>query len=206
VCGEDGPRGINLDPPRKTLQEFLRRQHDSGQLLCLCSKNNEEDVRDVFQCRPEMPLRSEHFVARRVNWRSKSENLRSLAAELKVGLDSFVFIDDNPMECAEVEANCPEVLCLQLPEDPALIPQFLKHLWVFDHLKLTAEDKKRAVLYHQNHQREQFQAQSLNLADFMAGLNLRLQIEEVKPDQLARIAQLTQRTNQFNFTTRRRSD
>jgi amino acid adenylation domain-containing protein/HAD superfamily phosphatase (TIGR01681 family) len=136
VCGEDGAGGIVLDSPRQALQEFMRAQADAGILLCICSKNNEEDVNCVFEQRQEMPLKKEHFTAARINWLPKSENLKSLAGELRLGLDSFIFVDDNPVECAEVESNCPEVLTLQLPDNPGQIPQFLKHCWVFDHLKL----------------------------------------------------------------------
>src|SRR5690349_20482183 len=107
-----------------------------------------------------MPLRREHLSGWRLNGRPKSENLKSLAEELRLGLDSFVFIDDNPLECAEVAANAPEVLTLQLPEDPAKIPQFLEHCWVFDHLKLTAEDRNRSEMYRQNQERERLRAQS----------------------------------------------
>src|SRR4029079_15657122 len=99
---------------------------ESGMLLCLCSKNNEEDVRGVYEAQTDFPLQLNHFAAGRLNWQPKSANLKSLAQELGVGLDSFIFVDDNPVECAEVEANCPDVLALQLPEDPELIPQFLK--------------------------------------------------------------------------------
>ena len=111
----------------------MREQLDSGMLLCLCSKNNQEDVLDVFSQRTDMPLRRENFAAMRLNWEPKSGNLKALARELGLGLDSFIFIDDNPVECAEVEANCPQVQVLQLPEDPAQIPTFLAHCWVFDH-------------------------------------------------------------------------
>ncbi|HVV00522.1 MAG TPA: thioesterase domain-containing protein, partial [Verrucomicrobiae bacterium] len=164
------------------------------------------DVREVFAQRIEMPLRREHIAARRLNWKPKSENLKSLARELKLGLDSFIFIDDNPVECAEVSANCPDVLTLQLPDDPAAFENFFRHCWVFDHLKLTEEDRKRAEMYQQNRQREQLREESLSLADFVAGLELRVVIEPMQPAQLQRTAQLTQRTNQFNFTTRRRTE
>jgi amino acid adenylation domain-containing protein/FkbH-like protein len=206
VCGEDGPGGVRLDPPRRALQEFMRAQLDAGMLLCLCSKNNDEDVEAVFRQRSDMPLRRAHFAAARVNWRSKSENIKSLAEELRLGLDSFIFVDDNPVECAAVESDCPQVLTLQLPEAPELIPQFLDHCWVFDHLSLTAEDLRRAVLYHENQQREQFRAESSGLAEFIAGLDLRVEIAPVSDNQVPRVAQLTQRTNQFNFTTRRRAE
>ncbi|SPE63311.1 putative Phenylalanine racemase (ATP-hydrolyzing) [Verrucomicrobia bacterium] len=206
VCGEDGPKGIRLAPGYQALQAFMRAQHAAGRLLCLCSKNNEDDVNEVFKQRPEMPLQREHFAACRLNWRPKSENLRSLAEELRLGLDSFVFIDDNPLECAEVEAHCPEALTLQLPEDPERIAAFLDHCWVFDHLKLTAEDRQRSEMYRLDRRREQWRSESMSLADFLAGLELRIQIEPMSAAQLPRVAQLTQRTNQFNFTTRRRTE
>src|SRR5258708_39700141 len=109
-------------------------------------------------------------------WNLKSKNIKSLATELKLGLDSFIFVDDNPVECAEVEANCPGVLTLQLPENPAEIPQFLKHCWAFDVLKVTAEDARRGEMYRESRQREESRAQAGSLADFIAGLNFKIQI------------------------------
>ncbi|MDB6112376.1 MAG: FkbH like protein, partial [Pedosphaera sp.] len=206
VCGEDGPKGIRLDPARLALQEFMRAQYEAGMLLCVSSKNNEEDVTAVFNQRPEMPLRREHFAGWRVNWRPKSENLKSLAQELRLGLDSFIFIDDNPVECAEVDANCGEVLTLQLPEAPELIPQFLKHCWAFDHLRLSKEDRQRTALYKEDQRREHFRSESSTLGNFLAGLDLKVVIEALSESQLSRTSQLTQRTNQFNFTTRRRTE
>ena len=206
VCGEDGPNGIGLGSDHKALQEFMRRQSDAGMLLCLCTKNNEADVTEVFKCRSDFPLRRENFVAAKVNWRPKSENIKALARELNVGLDSFIFVDDNPMECAEVEANCPGVLSLRLPHDSERIPKFLEHAWIFDHLKITDEDKKRAQSYHENREREELRAQSVSMAEFLEGLNLNIVVEPVQPSQISRVSQLTQRTNQFNFTTRRYSE
>ena len=206
VCGEDGPSEIQIDPPRKVLQQFLLRQQAAGMLLCLCSKNNEEDVIEVFARRPEMPLRLEHIVSRRINWRPKSENLKSLAKELQLGLDSFIFIDDDPVECAEVQARCPEVLALELPSDAQIIPRFLEHVWAFDHVKTTVEDTKRTELYRQNAVREQVRTQALTFKDFLDGLGLEIQISAPEPHQLPRVAELTYRTNQFNLTTMRRSE
>lgn len=206
VCGEDGPQGICLDAPRKALQDFMRAQQTAGRLLAVCSKNSEEDVREVFAQRLDMPLRKEHFVTWRVNWSPKSDNIKSIAKELNLGLDSFIFVDDNPVECAEVEANCPGVLALQLPEDPAEIPQFLKHCWAFDVLKVTAEDTRRSEMYRESQQRDELRAQAGSLAEFIAGLNLDIQIVPMGAEQLARVAQLTQRTNQFNVTTIRRTE
>ena len=117
ICGEDGPQGVVVDPPRKALQEFMLAQHAQGMLLTLCSKNNVEDVLDTFRLHPEMSLRMEHFAAWRINWSSKAANLAALAEELDLGLDSFILVDDNPRECREVEAACPQVLTLTLPAE-----------------------------------------------------------------------------------------
>jgi FkbH-like protein len=206
VCAEDGPLGIEIDPPRQALQEFMIAQHDAGRLLCLCSKNDEADVMGVFERRPEMPLRREHLVSWRINWQNKSQNLQELAQELKLGPDSFILIDDNPLECAEVQAHCPEVLTLQLPQDAGHIPTFLDHVWAFDPVKVTAEDRQRTSLYKQNVARERLRAETLTFEDFLAGLELEVEISELTAQHLARVAQLSQRTNQFNCTTIRRSE
>ncbi len=205
VVGEDGVMGIQIPPAWRTLQEFMVAQQQAGMLLCLCSKNVEQDVLEVFQQRSEMPLKLEHIVSWRINWLPKSENIRSLAQELNLGLDSFIFMDDNPVECAEVRASCPEVLTLQLPGESD-IPRFLQHVWAFDHLKVTEEDRQRTTLYKQNIERARFQQEALTIEDFLAGLELKIEISEPSPDQIQRVAQLTQRTNQFNFTTIRRSE
>ena len=206
VCGEAGPRGVELDPARKLYQEFLIQQHHAGMLICLCSKNNEADVFEVFEQRPDMPLKKEHLVAWRVNWAPKSQNLRELAQELNLGLDSFVFLDDSPMECAEVHSACPEVLALQLPQSSRQLPDFLNHIWPLDIQSVTQEDRKRTELYRQNLDREQVRRNSLTIADFLAQLQLEVQIRPARTADLARVAQLTQRTNQFNCTTLRRTE
>jgi amino acid adenylation domain-containing protein/FkbH-like protein len=206
VCGEDGPKGVTIDAARRALQQFVLRQREAGMLLALCSKNSEEDVQAVFAEHPEMPLQAEHLTASRVNWLPKSENLRSLAQELNLGLESIILIDDNPLECAEVESGCPEARTLQLPGDPALIPRFLEHCWIFDKVRVTDEDRRRADLYRQNQRREEFKSQSLSFADFLAGLDLKIQFQPMSSAQLPRVAQLTLRTNQFNSTGRRRTE
>ena len=206
ICGEDGPQGIEIDTPHRALQEFLVAQHDAGMLICLCSKNNEADVLEVFSSRPEMPLRLQHLVAQRINWQPKSHNLRSLAEELQLGLDSFVFIDDDSLECAEVQTHCPEVMTLQLPRDAALIPPFLKQLWALDHFRITDEDRKRTLLYQQNRQRDLVRQEALTLEQFVIRLGVDVHIQPMAERHLARAAQLTQRTNQFNCSTIRRSE
>jgi len=206
ICGEDGPTGIQIDPVRKALQQFMIEQQNGGSLLCLCSKNNEEDVAAVFELRSDMVLKREHIIASRLNWKLKSENIRSLAEELQLGLDSFIFIDDDPVECRDVQTNCPDVLTLQLPRESDTIPRFLRHVWAFDRLKITEEDRKRTALYEQNKDRESFQNESLSFKDFLAGLMLEIQVSPLSTNQLARVLELTQRTNQFNLTNIRRSE
>lgn len=206
VCGEDGPLGVEINPAHGALQQSVVKLHDAGMLVCLCSKNNEKDVVEVFERRPEMPLKRDHIVSWRLNWRPKSENLRSLAQELRLGLDSFVLVDDDPVTCAEVRANCPEVLTLQLPDEPDSLARFLDHVWAFDRSKATEEDRKRTRLYQVDAARQRLRKESLSFAEFLANLELRIEISPLASQQIARAAQLTQRISQFNFTTIRRSE
>lgn len=206
VCGEDGPEGVTVDAPRRALQEFMRAQHDAGMLLCLASKNNEEDVLDTFRAHPEMPLQPQHFVARRINWDPKPANLAALAEDLDLALDSVILVDDNPKECTEVQAHCPEVLALPLPHRAQDIPEFLRHVWAFDHLKITGEDRRRTALYAQQVERARLERQSTSLQDFLHSLQLEVRITPLAPDELPRVAQLTQRTNQMNCSVVRRTE
>ncbi|MGE5215795.1 MAG: HAD-IIIC family phosphatase, partial [Chloroflexota bacterium] len=206
LCGEDGPYGVQIDSAREAVQEFFVRQHDAGVLLCLCSKNNEEDVFEVFDRRAEMKLKRNHLVSWRINWQSKSENITSLAQELNVGLDSFVFIDDDPVQCAEMRSCCPEVLTFRLPETADGAVKFLKNLWIFDHLKVTDEARARTELYRQDMQRALVRKRSLSLKEFLASLDLTVEILPLTLERVSRAAELTHRTNQFNLAPARRSE
>ncbi|HMD71347.1 MAG TPA: HAD-IIIC family phosphatase [Bryobacteraceae bacterium] len=206
ICGEDGPRGVVVDAPRRALQEFMADRRREGMLLALVSKNNEEDVAETFRAHPEMPLRLEDFVARRVNWEPKSANLVSLAEKLGLNLDSFILVDDNPKECTEAQAGCPEVLALPLPARAEEIPEFLKHVWAFDRARVTEEDRKRPELYAQQAERAKAERASASLEEFLASLQLEVGIAPIEPAQLARVAQLTQRTNQMNASCVRRTE
>jgi FkbH-like protein/FkbM family methyltransferase len=206
VCGEVGPMGVEVDPPHRALQEFVVGQMNAGKLLCLCSKNNESDVMAVFDKRDDMVLKRKHLTSWRINWKSKSENVQSLANELNLNLDSFIFIDDNPVDCADVRINTPGVLTLQTPQNSSSIPSFLKHVWTFDDIGSTEEDRNRTRMYQENAQRQQFLDQTLSLKDFINGLQIRVEIAEVSDDQFSRVSQLTFRTNQFNLTTIRRHE
>jgi FkbH-like protein len=204
VVGEDGPEGITLGPGMKAFQEFIVSQQAAGMLVCLVSKNSEADVLDAFDVRPDFPLRREHLVSWRINWGPKSQGLTELAEELNLGLDSFVFLDDNPVECAEVQSALPQVLTLRVPPDGE-IAELLPHLWAFDRLKVTEEDRKRTLMYIQNANRSRSERQTGDISTFLASLNLQITIVAPTGEQWARVAQLTQRTNQFNFTTIRRT-
>lgn len=206
VCGEGGVDAVFVDPPFRALQEMAVAQIEKGRIICLNSKNVEQDVFDVFDRHAGMVLRREQVVAHRINWQPKSANLLEMARELNLGVDSFIFIDDNPIECAEVRANCPAALAVQLPEKPDDIPQFLRHLWPLDQLRVTDQDRQRTQSYLQNASREAVRKQSAGLDDFLAKLELKILIFPVDEKVLPRAAQLTERTNQFNLSTIRRSE
>jgi FkbH-like protein len=206
ICGEDGPSGVILDPPRRALHEFMLEQREAGLLLTLASKNNEQDVFETFAANPHMPLQMRHFTGWRLNWDSKADNLAALASELSLGLDSFIFLDDNPKECAEVSENVPEVLALPLPEDITRLPHFLQHVWAFDHAVITEEDRNRNAYYAQSQEFGREVKRASNLEDFIRSLRLEVSIRPLTPERIGRAAQLTQRTNQFNFTGIRRSE
>jgi FkbH-like protein len=206
VCGEDGPSGVIIDDGRRALQEFLLQQRQNGMLLCLCSKNNLEDVRQVFQMRREMVLKWSDFVSVRVNWEPKSLNLRSLATELNIGLDSFIFLDDSAVECVEVQRNCPEALTLRIEGTMEEALSLLKRNWAFDQIRITQEAKLRTALYKAQGQREMLRRESLSLKEYLAGLDLEVLIRPMRPEDIERVSELTFRVNQFNFTSIRRSE
>ncbi len=206
TCGEDGPEGVVIDAARRNLQQFMLARRDAGMLLTLTSKNNYEDVAETFRVHPEMPLQWEDFLSHRIDWAPKGPHLAAMAAELNLGLDSFVFVDDNPKETGEVEAGYPEVTCLTLPHHDDEIPHFLNHVWIFDQLRVTEEDRKRNESYRQQAERGKVEKTAGSLGDFIAQLHVDVHIQPVTPGQVARVAQLTQRTNQMNTTLIRRTE
>lgn len=205
ICGEDGAAGVEITPAHLRFQQLLVRQHDAGMLLCLCSKNNPDDVRAVFRAHSEMPLNEDHLISSRVNWSAKSVNLKALGAELGLGLDSFIFIDDSPMECSEVSTACPQVLALQFPKEAEDISHFLDHVWAFDRIGVTDEGRQRTAQYRQNRDRRTALAEAGSLEQFLASLELRVTISPMQPSQLPRVAELIGRTNQFNLSGHRRT-
>ena len=205
ICGEAGALGVVLTEAHLEFQRHLVRQHDSGLLLCLCSKNNQSDVESVFRDRTDMVLREEHIVSSRVNWSAKSSNLCELSDELGLALDSFVFIDDDPVECAEVRAGCPEVVTLRFPRTSAEVRHFLDHVWAFDRIGITEEAKRRTTQYRENRERQNALKVASDFEQFIASLELKVDVAQAQVSDLERVAELIQRTNQFNLTTIRRA-
>ncbi|MDN3268137.1 SDR family NAD(P)-dependent oxidoreductase [Streptomyces sp. MA15] len=206
VVGEDGPHGVRLEPAHRAVQEWAVARQREGVLICLASKNEAADVDEVFAVREDMPLRAEHLTARRVNWEPKALNIAALAAELDLGPDSFVFIDDNPVEVAAVRAAHPEVLALQLPEDGDEVPAFLDRVWSLDRLTVTDEDRRRTDFYRARGERDAMRRDAATFADFIAGLELTVDVAPPTAEQYPRMSQLTYRTNQFNLSTVRRGE
>lgn len=209
VVGEDGVDGIALSPntyPGSAFYDFHRQLlalKERGVLLTLCSKNNEPDAMAVFDRHPHSLLRPHDFVAWRINWQDKASNLSELSEALNVGIESFVFLDDSPVECGLVRESLPEVTVLQVPEDPAAIPLVLRDYVGFDQLFVSDEDRARTQMYRQQVQREQVRTAHVDLDGYLRSLELRAEIRRPSLPEVVRVAQLTQKTNQFNLTTRR---
>lgn len=206
ICGEDGYLGVFIDEPYAEFQRFLVDKQNEGMLLVLCSKNNSEDVWKVFDNNNNMILKKDNLSDWMINWDSKSENIRALAEKLNLGIDSFIFIDDSNKECYEMMKNNPEVLTLLLPENSEEIPMYLKHIWAFDKRNVTEEDKLRTKFYQEERQRREIKDSAYSLDEFLNELELNIYINEADDSLKTRISQLTQRTNQFNLSTKRRSE
>lgn len=199
VCAEVGAEGVEVTAHHRVLQEYLLRQIETGMLVCLCSRNEPVDVEAVFERNSAMVLSLEHIVASRINWLPKSGNLHSLATELRLGLDSFVFLDDNPVECAEVRARCPGVQVVHVPTDASEIPMLLKHLWGLEPNVQPRDVLVRTQMYRHNSRREAVRTESESFEAFLQSLELRVSMAPPRSDQWERVAELSRRTNQFNL-------
>lgn len=204
TCGEDGSTGVVVTQAHVRFQQKLVKQCEHGVLLCLCSKNNASDVEEVFQHRTDMPLRSEHIVASRVNWKPKSDNLVALARELNLSLNSFIFVDDDALECEQVRSSIPAVLTLNIPVDQEGILHFVEHVWAFDCIEVSEDAKARTQKYRENITRRLAMEMALDLDRFLVSLELCVEVSKMRDEHLTRVAELVQRTNQFNLTTVRR--
>jgi len=208
VLGEDGIEGIKLglEPPGNAFYEFqktIKSLQHRGILLAINSKNDLDLVREAFRKHPDMQLKLDDFACVRANWQDKAQNMREIAGELNIGLDSLVFVDDHPAERLLIRQELPDVLTVDLPEDCAEFAQTLLALDAFEVLHLTEEDKKRKHLYHAEARRKELKRQVTDLTQYLQSLQIAVQVCPADPFSIPRIAQLTQRTNQFNLTTRR---
>jgi FkbH-like protein len=211
VIGEDGMQGIKLgrEYPGAAyygLQRVLLDLHNRGILLAIASKNNEADAMEVLSTHPEMLLRPNLFASLQINWNSKAESLRRIAEELNVGLDSLVFVDDNPVERQNIRVSLPQVTVIELPEDSMGYAKAVQRCPLFDRVTASAEDGKRAQYYVEQRQRQNLQKNVTSVEDFYYSLNQKVEIARVSKDTLIRTAQLIKKTNQFNLTTRRHSE
>lgn len=208
VLGEDGPEGI-LCGGEGAGYSFLRFQKEllrmkaNGVLLAICSKNNEADVLDVFKNHPDFSLRLEDFAAVRANWKPKPENLKSLAEELNLGIDSFVFFDDSIHEREAVRQALPTVDVLEVPKEPADYIKTLSDYSGFDVFRVTAEDRERSKQYADETLRKTIKRQSGSLEDYYISLEMRASIAKASEKNLNRVHQLVHKTNQFNLTSER---
>ncbi len=208
VIGEAGIHGIRLghDPPGNAYLAFQKRLLDfyrTGVLLAVSSRNNYEDAIKVIREHPDMLLREKYFSEIIIDWRSKPEHLKDIASGLNIGLDSLAFFDDDPRERECVKSVLPEVLVVDVPDDPSRFAGTADTLVGFEKLKITEEDKTRGRLYADARSRKKLKSETRSLDEFLHSLDMRICVSSVNPYSVSRASQLTQRTNQFNLTTRR---
>ena len=212
VIGEDGVNGIQLANNKegaryKDTQRLLKKMKDQGVMLAILSKNNVEDVVPVFS-HPDMLLQREDFVAEEINWEPKSVNIRQLASDLNIGLDAFAFLDDNPAERERMKAECPEVTVLDFPKDTSQLPAVVAKAYedYFLALEVTGEDTKKTDMYRSEVKRKAELSNAVSMEDFLKKLEMTMDIHFMKPEEEKRVTQLTNKTNQFNVTTKRYSE
>ena len=210
VLGEEGPGRVAIGThypgeAYREFQQFLAGLRRRGFLLAINSKNNEKEVLSFLADSPDMLLRPGDFTAHRINWNDKGSNLAELAEEMNIGLDSMVFVDDSPVECARIRSAFPEVLVEQFPSNPADIPRFIGSMRGTQRLRVEADDPRRAQSLRANAKRQRLRRAAPDLETFIRSLDITLVIERQNRAAIPRVSQLTQRTNQFNLTTKRYS-
>ena len=210
VLGEVGFEGIQIGSDGvgrsfQLFQRYLKQLKDRGLLLAVVSKNEEADVLRVFENHPEMVLRPDDIAAWRVNWNHKSQNLQELAEELNLGIDSFVFLDDDAAVRMEVSMRLPGIHVVPLPDDPARYCETLGQLWLLDGAQATEADRKRTRMMQEESRRRGEQRTAASLEQYLASLDLEVEIREPDDAEWPRVAQLSQRTNQFNLSLKRRT-
>lgn len=212
IIGEAGLSGIQLGEDGiarayRDFQKAIRQLTAKGIILAVASKNDTAAAQEAIEKHPYMVLRKEDFSAMKINWRDKAANIKEISAELNIGLDSFVFLDDSSFERELVRSQLPEVETPDLPDDPVQFPGFLRDLeWkYFNKVSLTDEDKTRTDIYRAQAAREQFRKQVVTVDDFYEGLDMRLRVWKNEESHIPRMVQLMERTNQFNLTARKYS-
>ena len=210
IVGEDGVSGIAVDPYNHPGNVFWNVQQQivalerQGVLVCLCSKNNDADVLEVLATHPHMVVKQTHLVARRVNWDDKPANLRALAAELNLGLDSFVFVDDSPFEVEAVREQLPQVRVFQVPKRLADYPAMFREISeLFLAGGVSAESKSKTQQYKSLAEASAQQAAFGSQEEYLRSLGLKVHLHRDATAQIARISELVNKSNQFNVTTRR---
>jgi FkbH-like protein len=208
LAGEDGVAGVRLGDTAPgsefvELQRWLKGLASRGVILAAVSKNNEDDALAVIRGHDAMVLREEDFAAIRANWLPKHENAASIAAELGIGTDSMVFVDDSPDERARMRAMLPQVLTPEMPADPALFRRTLEDLPQLRVLRVTDEDRARTELYRARAGRKRAQSAAASMDEYLHSLGVEVEVGLAPEAALERTHQLFQRTNQFNLTTRR---
>lgn len=211
ILGEDGFDGIKMSADSypgnafHDFQKYVLDLHNRGVIITLCSKNNEEDVLEVLEKHPNCLIKKSHIARYKINWNNKADNILALANELNIGLDSFIFVDDSSAECELVSVGLPEVTVFQVPKTTYTFTSSFAENGYFDSLKVSPEDLIRNQLYQQEFNRKSEAQKFTDIGSFYASLEIRLKIHEAKKEELPRVAQLTQKTNQFNLTTKRYS-
>lgn len=202
ILGEDGLEGIQCDRNAKGVlyfqfQEFLLEKKKEGFILGLCSKNNGPDVQEAFE-KMNMPLKWDDFLIKKVNWENKSENLKESAEEINIGLDSIIFIDDNDFELESVRSLCPEISTLKLSNDYNSFLVLCDNYW-FKRKRLTKEDMEKSDQYFAEQLRNNMKGNVRSFEDYLESLEIKMDITINNRKDLARLSQLTEKTNQFNF-------
>ena len=209
IIGEDGLAGIQLgdDFPGKAYRDFQRHLlylKSKGVLLAVASKNNPEDAYEVFDKHDAMVLSRKDIAAFEIHWESKVESIKRVAKKLNIGLDSLVFVDDNPKEIGEVTERLPDVSCVMVPEELAYLPGLLAETDFFDFAEVTDEDRRRTEMMAADNIRQETQ-ESMSEEEFRKSLNLKIDVFAAQKQHLARVTQLINKTNQFTMTTIRRT-
>lgn len=210
ILEEDGFDGIKISSNTNNgvvfeeVQSVALELNKKGVLIGLCSKNNSQDVDEIINNHPDMKLRDENITIKKVNWNDKAENLKSIATELNIGLDSLVFIDDSDFEINYIRESLPEVTVLQVPSKSHEYPRMIReNIMLFYNISESREDIKKMQMYKEQRQRETLKNSFKNLEDYLKSLDLKLTIFINEKSLISRMAQLTQKTNQFNLTTKR---